>query len=587
MALTMVSFNSVPVSAVEEVVVNSVYLNFNQDGFDKYHIGQAESVASDQFRTLVTVKAEDSEKYGFEAWNSGLVYYIPAYDGWGNVFTSDEPITGDRDYHLSYVVEPKAGYKFADNLEDMKFYINGDLATLKNSEYVGYNSWQVFVDIGNPAPRPPVVNIEKVNIKNVTEPEDGEEAKAPPVDSKMFSIYDWNWSSADDDQFATDNTFKEGKTYKIQITLEPKAGYAFKKNGDDPPGFDGTAKINKKNATAALDGAGRLVINYTFPKLPETVKDIYLTFDSENFTSFQVGKAENAVTPQFKTLVNVRAEDQEKYGFDQYNSGLIYQDIQNNSWVNTVDSTDNISSDKNYCLDYVIEPKPGYVFPSNQDAMNFYINGVKTVPKEAMYVGYDSWRIYVPAYVLEPQGAVNVKLYGYNDINASWNKQNVAGAEVKYKVEYKKSTENDYTVFPNYTNNTYYKKANLADGAAYKFKVTPYVESNGAKYEGKSSESSSIYTLKKINTPKVSKASKYYTRVKWTNIPGESGYQIARSAYKTKNFSTVKTPSYKYSSTTVKTKRNKTYYYKVRAYKTVDGKRIYAPWSSVRAYRLR
>ncbi len=69
--------------------------------------------------------------------------------------------------------------------------------------------------------------------------------------------------------------------------------------------------------------------------------------------------------------------------------------------------------------------------------------------------------------------------------------------------------------------------------------------------------------------------------MKWNNIRGESGYQIARSKYKTKKFSIVKRVSYKYSSAKVRTKTNKPYYYKVRAYKNVNGKRIYAPWSSV------
>ena len=38
---------------------------------------------------------------------------------------------------------------------------------------------------------------------------------------------------------------------------------------------------------------------------------------------------------------------------------------------------------------------------------------------------------------------------------------------------------------------------------------------------------------------------------------------------------------------TITTKKGKTYYYKIRAYKVVDGKKIYAPWSDVKSYKLK
>ena len=93
--------------------------------------------------------------------------------------------------------------------------------------------------------------------------------------------------------------------------------------------------------------------------------------------------------------------------------------------------------------------------------------------------------------------------------------------------------------------------------------------------------SSNVYTLKKLSKPKVSKKSKKYIRVKWTNIQGETGYQIYRSTKKSKGFKLVKTVKSTYAkSTAIKTTRKKTYYYKIRAYKTVNGKKIYGPWSA-------
>lgn len=168
----------------------------------------------------------------------------------------------------------------------------------------------------------------------------------------------------------------------------------------------------------------------------------------------------------------------------------------------------------------------------------------------------------------------------------SWSSQKVTGATVKYKVEYKRYGGKWYTIYKG-TTATSVKKVNLTDGVRYAFRVTPYVTVSGKNYYGKSKSTGYIYTLKKLNRPTVKKSSKYYARVYWNNIPGETGYEIARSKYSTKKFVVVKRVSYKYKSARIKTSRYKKYYYKVRAYKTVNGKRIYGPWSSVKSYTLR
>jgi len=169
---------------------------------------------------------------------------------------------------------------------------------------------------------------------------------------------------------------------------------------------------------------------------------------------------------------------------------------------------------------------------------------------------------------------------GYDDVVFSWSK--VKGAS-GYYVYYKKSTSKSYAQLTRTTGTTVTKK-NLTDGAKYYFKVVPYVKVGDDRYQSDKYKTASIYTLKKVATPKVTKSGSK-VRVKWTNISGESGYQISKSTKKTgtKIVSTYKTTKGTYKKITAK--KGTKYYYKVRAYKLVDGKKVYGPWSSVKSYR--
>lgn len=91
-------------------------------------------------------------------------------------------------------------------------------------------------------------------------------------------------------------------------------------------------------------------------------------------------------------------------------------------------------------------------------------------------------------------------------------------------------------------------------------------------------------------TAKVSKYSKNYVKVKWKGISGEKGYQVWRATSKTGKYSRVaisKMTKSKYPYAKIKTKRGKTYYYKVRAYKKVGSKYVYSYFSAPKAYKLK
>ena len=175
-----------------------------------------------------------------------------------------------------------------------------------------------------------------------------------------------------------------------------------------------------------------------------------------------------------------------------------------------------------------------------------------------------------------------VKLYGHDDVKLSWSKS--TGAE-GYAVYYKKSGDDSYTYYGS-TTKDYIKIKNLTDGKKYYFKLAPYCAIDGSNYY-KDYDTKSIYTLKKVSTPKIKKASSSKIKISWTNISGESGYQIYRSTKKNSGYKKFETASYKYSSVTVKTTKNKTYYYKIRAYKKYDDEKVYGPWSEPVKYKLK
>ncbi len=174
-------------------------------------------------------------------------------------------------------------------------------------------------------------------------------------------------------------------------------------------------------------------------------------------------------------------------------------------------------------------------------------------------------------------------LYGYDDVKLSWSR--VSGAD-GYRVKYRKQGETYYRTLC-HTAGTSVKKKDLADGRKYYFRVEPYRTTDGVRYYSSGYRSGSIYTLKKVSGVRISKASGSQVKVRWTAVSGASGYQIARSAHSSSGFRTVKSVSSRYTSSKISVSGKRTFHYKVRAYRTEAGKKIYGPWSQIKGYRLR
>ena len=186
------------------------------------------------------------------------------------------------------------------------------------------------------------------------------------------------------------------------------------------------------------------------------------------------------------------------------------------------------------------------------------------------------------------------KRTAYNTIRINWSKVgNVAGYQI-YRS--KGSTSNFKLLKTIKGNSTFtYKDATCLTGTKYYYRVRSYTpafnadsESQYTLYSGFSSHRYSVATLTKP-TIKFLTAGKRKATVKWGRITGASGYVIYRSTKKSSGYKAVKTITKggAVSFTNTKLKKGKLYYFKMRAYRTVSGKKVYSSYSAVKSVRVK
>lgn len=129
---------------------------------------------------------------------------------------------------------------------------------------------------------------------------------------------------------------------------------------------------------------------------------------------------------------------------------------------------------------------------------------------------------------------------------------------------------------------------NLKPGTKYKFSVKAYTKTaDGTIW---SNHTTHIETATKPATPtlKLSSAKKGTANISWSNVSGESGYQVYYSTKKNGDYKKVNT--YKANVTTgskIKLSSGKTYYFKVRAYKKTAAGTVYSSFSSVKSIKIK
>ena len=158
-------------------------------------------------------------------------------------------------------------------------------------------------------------------------------------------------------------------------------------------------------------------------------------------------------------------------------------------------------------------------------------------------------------------------------IKLTWKK--VTGAD-GYRIYQYNSKTGKYEKIKTTTGTTYTIKK-LKAGTTYKFAVKAYTKDNGETLWAASSKSIKTATEPAVPNVKITAGTKKAT-LKWNKVTGATGYVVY---LKNSDGDYVKLGSTKSTSYTKKSlKSGKKYYFRVRAYKTVDGKNIYGGYKT-------
>lgn len=165
----------------------------------------------------------------------------------------------------------------------------------------------------------------------------------------------------------------------------------------------------------------------------------------------------------------------------------------------------------------------------------------------------------------------------YKSVKVSWNK--ISGAS-NYRVWRATSENGDYKLLKQVEggNTKSYTDSTCTLGQQYYYKVFARGTASNGKFI-RSSGSKPVAAKSVLPAPSFSVTSVDYrtNKVSWKKVSGASGYRIYRSTSRNGKYSKVKTITSSSTTSWKNTglKAGKAYYYKIRAYRTISGKRHY------------
>lgn len=381
------------------------------------------------------------------------------------------------------------------------------------------------------------------------------------VEGPFFANYNCGWYKKIGDNWVEQTgEFTPGKwQYRAQVILQNEPAESYKLSDET------TVYVDGENWNAGLSGIGNEYYALSVNSKEYTINGKINSIELDGtINPPRIG--DDIVEPiiwatsvngddDLTTLIDVNASWEYKTG---------------DNFFDWEEATGKFEADKTYHIRFMIsvegeiyELENIAVFPvifNNYELTQFQLNN-KTVGE---YIDFD---------LIEPIKVPEVKIKSDNNkITLTWPSQMDA---IKYKV-YRSTDGKKFTKLGDVKESSFTEKG-LTYGKTYYYKVKSCDNVKCTTY--------SDVVSKKIKPNKVvlniMSAGSNNIKLSWDKV-STTGYQISRST-DNKKWTTIKTitknTTLEYNNKSLKA--NKTYYYKVRAYKTVSGKKIYGSWSSV------
>jgi len=226
--------------------------------------------------------------------------------------------------------------------------------------------------------------------------------------------------------------------------------------------------------------------------------------------------------------------------------------------------------------------------PTNPTKLGYAFGGWYTAATGGTKIAFpktitDPITMYAHWNVTNPSTPSSVKAVstGYNSIIISWTAATNAN---QYKIYRGTTSTNINTLVGTVTGLSFTNNTGLTTNKTYYYKVVAVFTGTGKK-SGYSKVASAKPIPATVALKSIVKKSTTSVTVTYSAVSGTTGYQIYYSTSATGAYSLAGT-SYTTNFTKTKLTKGKTYYFKVRAYKTVGATKVYGNYSVVKSAKL-